>query len=49
MIFRRTPLDGAWLIEPERLGDERGFFARTWCAREFEEHGLSPALALARG
>ena len=42
MIFRETALAGVWLIEPERLGDERGFFARTWCRREFETRGLEP-------
>jgi dTDP-4-dehydrorhamnose 3,5-epimerase len=45
MIFMETRLRGAFVIEPQRLEDERGFFARTWCAREFEEHGLSPHLA----
>lgn len=45
MIFRETPLSGAWLLEPERFEDERGFFARTWCRRELEEHGLDPTLA----
>ncbi len=47
MIFRETALAGAFLIEPERLADERGFFARTWCARELAEHGLDPRLAQA--
>ena len=28
------------MIEIDRLGDERGFFARTWCAQEFSAHGL---------
>ncbi len=45
MIFHRTGLDGAYLIEPERLSDERGFFARTWCAEEFARHGLDPAMS----
>jgi dTDP-4-dehydrorhamnose 3,5-epimerase len=45
VIFRETPLPGAFLVEPERLEDERGFFARTWCAREFAERGLNAALA----
>ncbi|MBO0350581.1 dTDP-4-dehydrorhamnose 3,5-epimerase [Phormidium pseudopriestleyi FRX01] len=44
MIFRETKLEGAWIIEPERLTDERGFFARTWCQREFEERGLHSGL-----
>ena len=44
MIFRETKLKGAFIIEPERFEDERGFFARTWCRKEFENHGLNPAL-----
>ena len=40
MIFTETKLRGAFIIDPERLEDERGFFARTWCQREFETHGL---------
>ncbi|WP_010588147.1 dTDP-4-dehydrorhamnose 3,5-epimerase [Schlesneria paludicola] len=40
MIFRETPLRGAYLIEPERMEDPRGFFARSWCQREFAERGL---------
>lgn len=40
MRFIQTALAGAYIIEPEKLADERGFFARTWCQREFEEHGL---------
>jgi len=42
MKFIETRLKGAFIVEPERLGDERGFFARTWCQREFESHGLNP-------
>jgi len=44
VIFRETPLKGAFLIEPERKDDERGFFARTWCAEEFAAQGLNPRL-----
>lgn len=44
MIFTETPLKGAYIIELERIEDERGFFARSWCVREFEEHGLNPNL-----
>ncbi len=40
MLFRETPLATARLIELERLGDERGFFARAFCARDFEREGL---------
>lgn len=42
MLFTETKLKGAFLIEPEKLEDERGFFARSYCLREFEEHGLNP-------
>ena len=44
MIFKETPLKGAFIIEPERLEDQRGFFARSYCQREFETHGLNPRL-----
>jgi dTDP-4-dehydrorhamnose 3,5-epimerase len=40
MIFRHTPLPGAYVIEPERRRDDRGFFARIWCEKELEEQGL---------
>jgi dTDP-4-dehydrorhamnose 3,5-epimerase len=43
--FTETPLAGAFLIDPELLEDERGFFARTFCAREFSEHALQPVVA----
>jgi dTDP-4-dehydrorhamnose 3,5-epimerase len=42
LIFTETKLAGAFVIEPERRADERGFFARTFCRQEFEEHGLNP-------
>ena len=45
MIFSELPLHGALLIEPERREDERGFFARTFCADEFSARGLVPAVA----
>jgi dTDP-4-dehydrorhamnose 3,5-epimerase len=41
MRFRRTNLQGAWLIELEPLVDDRGMFARTMCTREFAAHGLA--------
>ena len=47
MIFRETHLPGAFLIELERREDDRGFFARTFCQHEFEEHGLEPVIAQA--
>jgi dTDP-4-dehydrorhamnose 3,5-epimerase len=40
VIFSETKLQGAFLIKPERLEDERGFFARTSCVREFADHGI---------
>lgn len=42
MIFTETKLKGAFVLEPERREDNRGFFARTFCRREFESHGLNP-------
>lgn len=44
MIFRETPLAGAFIIEPEPHADQRGLFARTYCVRSFAEHGLNAAL-----
>jgi dTDP-4-dehydrorhamnose 3,5-epimerase len=40
-----TDLPGAYVIEQERHADERGFFARTWCAQELSARGLEAALA----
>ncbi|MEL6772486.1 MAG: dTDP-4-dehydrorhamnose 3,5-epimerase [Bacteroidota bacterium] len=45
MIFDETTLAGAFLLRPERHADERGHFARTFCRREFEAHGLEPIVA----
>lgn len=45
MIFHETPLAGAFVVEPERLVDERGFFARLFEAREFEARGLEARVA----
>jgi dTDP-4-dehydrorhamnose 3,5-epimerase len=44
MIFTPARLPGAFIIELQRLEDERGFFARTWCRREFQTHGLNSNL-----
>lgn len=44
MHFSETKLKGAFIIQPELLEDERGFFARTFCQEEFEAHGLNPEL-----
>jgi dTDP-4-dehydrorhamnose 3,5-epimerase len=40
MVFTETPIPGAWLLEPERLEDERGFFARVFDAAEFAKRGM---------
>ena len=47
MIFTETKLAGAFIIDIERRQDNRGFFARTFCQHEFEEHGLRPVIAQA--
>lgn len=47
MIFTETELAGAFLIDLERREDERGYFARAWCAHEFENLGLKPVIAQA--
>jgi dTDP-4-dehydrorhamnose 3,5-epimerase len=56
VIFKATPLAGAFVIAPEPHTDERGSFARVWCEREFRAHGLetritqiSASLNLRRG
>lgn len=47
MIFTETKLAGAFVIDIERKEDSRGFFARVFCQREFEAHGLKPVIAQA--
>jgi dTDP-4-dehydrorhamnose 3,5-epimerase len=42
MIFHKTKLPGVVEIEMDLQQDERGFFARSWCEKEFQEHGLNP-------
>lgn len=44
MRFARTPLPGVWVIELDPIGDERGWFARTFDAVEFSQRGMSPAV-----
>ena len=44
MIFTETELRGAWIVDLERREDDRGFFARTFDAKEFAAHGLEPAV-----
>lgn len=45
MILTPTPLQGAYVIDPERKEDHRGFFARTWCSEEAEANGLNGRVA----
>ena len=45
MIFSETKLNGAYLIEIEKFEDIRGFFARSFCGKEFEAKGLNPHVA----
>ena len=47
MRFLPTDLDGVTLVDLERIEDDRGFFARAFCADEFAEHGLEPHIAQA--
>jgi dTDP-4-dehydrorhamnose 3,5-epimerase len=47
MIFTETKLKGAFIIDIERHEDSRGFFARAFCQKEFEQHGLKPVIAQA--
>ena len=44
MIIAETRLRGVFVIEIEKLQDERGFFARTWCKQEFARNGLNSDL-----
>jgi dTDP-4-dehydrorhamnose 3,5-epimerase len=44
VLFTETELDGAYIVDLEPREDDRGFFARAWCANEFAEHGLSTEL-----
>jgi dTDP-4-dehydrorhamnose 3,5-epimerase len=47
MKFNETGLQGAIIVEIEKLQDQRGFFARSWCKREFEQYGLDASLVQA--
>src|SRR5919197_2117390 len=40
MIFKATKVRGAFVLEVERVEDERGFFGRSWCQKEFQMHSL---------
>lgn len=45
MIFTETKLRGAFIIDMEEHRDNRGYFARMWCSKEFEEQGLNADMA----
>ncbi|OFW07755.1 MAG: dTDP-4-dehydrorhamnose 3,5-epimerase [Acidobacteria bacterium RIFCSPLOWO2_02_FULL_59_13] len=45
MKFKPTLIGGALVVEMERLEDDRGYFARTWCTEEFAAHGLKASMA----
>ena len=45
MKFTETELKGGYIIDIQKIEDDRGFFARGWCKNEFEEHGISSNLA----
>ena len=47
MIFTETKLKGAFIVDLEPRGDDRGFFARSFCQRDFEAHGLKTTIAQA--
>ncbi len=44
MIFHETTIEGAYVVDPEPIGDERGFFARLWSRDEFVERGMSGSI-----
>ena len=44
MKFEQTPLKDAWVVSLAPIGDERGYFARAFCRKEFEDHGLDPTV-----
>ncbi len=45
MIYTPIPLKGAYLVDIKRIEDPRGFFARSWCRNELEDHGLNGYIA----
>lgn len=44
MLFQETILSGVFVVDLERRVDNRGYFARAFCRREFEDHGLNPVV-----
>ncbi len=47
MIFKGTNLQDAFIIDLEKHQDERGFFARVYCEKEFRDHGIDPGVVQA--
>ena len=47
MIFHETKLKGAFIVELDKMDDDRGFFARAFCSQKFEQHGLRPQVVQA--
>jgi dTDP-4-dehydrorhamnose 3,5-epimerase len=45
MQFESTPLSGSYLVRPEPRRDDRGYFARIWCAEELRAQGLNATIA----
>ncbi len=41
MIFTETKIKGAFIVEPTKIEDDRGFFTRIWCKKQFEMRGLA--------
>ncbi len=39
-MFEKAILEDAWIVTPDPSSDERGYFARTYCRKEFEAHGI---------
>lgn len=44
MEFTETPIAGAYLIDVNRIGDDRGFFGRLWCEQEMADMGLATCI-----
>lgn len=47
MLFKETEIKGLFVIEPELINDERGFFTTSWSSSEFEGRGLNPRVVQA--
>ena len=45
IIFTETKLKGAFVVDPQKFDDDRGFLSRSYSATEFESLGLNPRIA----